>query len=129
MPTCEVVFYCDADGTAPVLDWLEGLGRRNRQALLKGHARLALLAESGPDLRRPVADAIGDGLYELRWRVGTVNYRILYFFHGHRVAVVAHGLAKKAALPPADVHRALERKRAFESDPSAHSYILEASDA
>jgi hypothetical protein len=33
-------------------------------------------------LRRPHADYLEDGIYELRWRNGTVQYRILYFFHG-----------------------------------------------
>lgn len=129
VPRCEVVFYRDTDGTAPVLKWLDELSRRNKPALVKAHARLALLAERGAELRRPVADAIGNGLYELRWRVGTANCRILYFFHGQAVAIVAHGLTKSATLPPADIERALARKRAFESDPEAHSYALEVPDA
>jgi phage-related protein len=128
VPTCEVVHYRDADGSAPVLDWLAELGRRDRAALLKAHARLALLEEMGHELRRPVADAVRDGLFELRWRVGRSNYRILYFFHGSRVAVVAHGLTKEAALPLADIERALARKREFERDPAGHSFALEAPD-
>lgn len=128
MPKCEVVFYRDADGEAPVLEWLKALGRRNKAAVVKAHARLALLAEYGTDLRRPVVDAIGDGLHELRWRVGTSNYRILYFIHGRAVAVVAHGLTKDAALRPADIERAVARKRAFEGDPEAHTYVVEVPD-
>ena len=51
-----------------------------------------------------------DGIYELRARSGNINYRLLYFFHGQNVAVLAHGLTKEAEVPTADIERALERK-------------------
>jgi len=51
-----------------------------------------------------------------------VNYRILYFFHGQNVAVLAAGLTKEASVPAADIERALRRKKAFEQDPEQHSY-------
>jgi len=129
MPRCEVIFYRETDGSTPVLDWLAGVGRRNRAALSKGHARIALLGEMGHELRRPASDAVREGLFEPRWRVGKVNYRVLYFFHGRQVAVVAHGLTKQAALPEEDIGRALVRKRRFEADPQAHSHVMEVPDA
>ncbi len=51
-----------------------------------------------------------------------MNIRLLYFFHGQGVAVVAHGLTKEDILPAADIERALRRKRAFEADPEKHTY-------
>ncbi len=63
-----------------------------------------------------------DGVYELRVRVGQVNYRLLYFFHGQGVASLAHGLTKEKKVPKADIKRALERKQRFEADPEAHRY-------
>lgn len=129
MRTCDVVFYREADGSVPVLDWLARLAVQNRKALLKAHARLALLEQSGHELRRPIADTIGEGLLEMRWRVANVNYRILFFFHGRHAAVLAHGLTKEAKLPAVDIERALARKRRFEADPQVHSYVLEVPDA
>ena len=89
---------------------------------MKCVARIEVLAELGHELRRPVADYLRDGIYELRVRVGQVNYRILYFFHGQNVAILAHGLTKEKEVPDADIDRALSRKAVFEKDPVRHSY-------
>ena len=51
-----------------------------------------------------------------------MNYRLLYFFHGKGVAVLAHGLTKEDVIPDSDFARALGRKRAFEEDPEGHRY-------
>lgn len=69
-----------------------------------------------------------DGIYELRARSGNVNYRILYFFHGQNVAVLAHSLTKEAKVPKKDIERAIERKEAFGQDPEAHTYREEEND-
>lgn len=83
----------------------------------------------GHELRRPIADYIGSGLYELHWRTGRVNYRLLYFFHGRELVVLVQGLTKKCALPAGDVRRALERKACSEADPERHTYVMEMPDA
>jgi hypothetical protein len=51
-----------------------------------------------------------------------VHYRLLYFYYGRNVAVLAHGLSKERAIPPAALNQALERKRLFEADPKKHTY-------
>lgn len=76
----------------------------------------------GHDLRRPEADLLRDEIYELRAKLGHVPYRILYFFHGRRLAVLAHGLTKKDKVPEADIDRAVRRKKAFRRDPDSHSH-------
>lgn len=55
-------------------------------------------------------------------RKGRVNYRILYFFHGRDLAVLAHAITKEDQVPDADIERAIRRKKAFASNPAAHSY-------
>ena len=79
MPQTEVVLFKEADGTVPVRDWLLELKRRNRRAFAKCVVRIRRLAELGHELRRPEADLLRDGIYELRAREGRVNYRLLYF--------------------------------------------------
>ncbi|HNO79605.1 MAG TPA: type II toxin-antitoxin system RelE/ParE family toxin [Phycisphaerae bacterium] len=122
MPETDVLFYCDADGSAPVLEWLDELRRKDRRAFKKCEAAIELLAMRGYELRRPLADLLENGIYELRARVGRVNYRILYFFHGRNIAVLAHGLTKERAIPPTDLNQAIERKRQFEANPDKHTY-------
>jgi len=119
------VFFKNADGSVPLLDWLDELNRRNRRVVLKCRARIKQLRQFGHELRRPVADYLSDGIYELRLEAGGVNYRLLYFFSGDVAAVVSHGITKEARVPQAEIRRALLTKREFEKDPDRHSYYEE----
>lgn len=80
------------------------------------------LRQLGYELRRPVADFLRDGIYELRLEHQNVNYRILYFFHGRVAAVVSHGLTKEDVVPVNDIDKAIERKQKFETDPVGHTF-------
>lgn len=122
MPTTQVLFYCDADGRSPVVEWLEELRETDVRAYAKCVAVVDRLREAGFELRRPTADILRDGIYELRARKGNVNYRLLYFFHGRNVAILAHGLTKEDVVPPADIERAIRRKHVFEKSPAEHTY-------
>src|SRR5215813_12378734 len=93
-----VLFYREGS-RVPVLEWMQKLRRTDKKAFAKCVVRIQRLAEHGHELRRPEADYLRDGIYELRIRKGHVNYRILYFFHGRTVSVVSHGLTKEAAVP------------------------------
>ena len=80
MPRTDILVYRQSDGTAPLMDWLTHLEKNEPRAYEKCLAKILLLEEKGNELRRPNADMLRDGIYELRTRVGRVNYRILYFF-------------------------------------------------
>ena len=84
--------------------------------------RIELLQQFRHELRRPSADFLRDGIYELRAKQGRVQYRILYFFHGRNVAILAHSLTKEDGIPSVDIERALKRKRLFEANPKGHTY-------
>ena len=122
MPQTEIYFYCEDDGTVPVLEWLREIGSRDRRAVMKCRAAIERFAVMGHELRRPEADILWDGIYELRIRVRWVNYRILYFFHGRGVALLAHGLTKEKAVPKADIERSIKRKEKVTANPKAHMY-------
>lgn len=122
MPKSEVVFFREADGSVPVLDWLAKLRRSDARAFAKCLVRIERLAECGHELRRPEADFLRDGIYELRSRMGSVNYRVLYFFFGRDVCVLAHGLTKEDAVPTADLKLAILRKQKFLASPSLHTH-------
>jgi len=119
VPRTRVVFYKDREGNVPVLEWLDGLPARIQDKCV---VKIERLRELGHELRRPEADLLRNGVYELRVGREGMNYRILYFFHGRVAAVLAHGLAKEQEVPVKDIERALERKRLFEQDPDGHTY-------
>ena len=125
MPQTDVVFYREGRNDVPVLDWLKELRRSDHRAYESCVAAIARLADFGHELRRPLADILRDGIYELRIRKGRVNYRILYFFHGWNLAILGHALTKEDKVPKADVERAIRRKRAFEADAAGHCYLEE----
>ena len=128
MPAINVVLYQEQPGVSPVVDWLRTLNATNPKAYDKCRAAIARLALLGHELRRPEADYLRDDIYELRVRLGSVNYRLLYFFHGRTVSVVAHGLTKEAAVPATDIKQAITRKAAFSANPVAHTFIGEIND-
>jgi phage-related protein len=122
MPATQVVFYQEQTGDSPVVEWLAELNATHPKAFDKCRAAILRLSLLGHELRRPEADYLRDGIYELRMRLGSVNYRLLYFFHGRTLCVIAHGLTKEAAVPAAALQRALIRKTAFTAHPAQHTY-------
>ena len=119
MPKTTVILYCEEDGSCPFLEWIEKLPVKAQDKCL---VRLERLCELGHELRRPEADLLRDGVYELRASLQGVNYRILYFFHGTVAAIVSHGITKERAVPPKEIERAMERRKRFEANPAKHSY-------
>ena len=122
MPQTKLLLYKEADGTVPVKQWLDELRRTDRKAFAKCVERIQRLAALGHELRRPHADFLRHGVYELRARHGNVHYRVLYFFHGKDIVVLAHGLTKEGKVPDTDIERAVRRKYALERDPEKHVY-------
>ena len=89
----------------------------------KVQVRLVRLAALGHQLRRPEADLLRDGIFELRARSLGLNLRILYFFHGREGVVVSHGIFKQqASVPEREIELALERKRRFAMNPGLHTW-------
>jgi phage-related protein len=114
-----VALYREEDGSCPFIEWFDKLPAKVQD---KCHLRLERLREMGHQLRRPEADFLRDGIYELRASLGGVHHRILYFFHGAVAAVVSHGLAKERVVPPKEIDRAVERKKRFKANPAKHTY-------
>ena len=129
MSTAAVRLYLGEAGHVPVLEWLRDLRKTDRKAYAKCVARIQRLAALGHELRRPEADYLRDGIYELRVRRGRLNYRMLYFFHGRGVVVLAHATTKEAEVPVAEIERAIERKRPYEQDAARHTYQEDIIDA
>jgi phage-related protein len=119
MPKIEVVFFRDDEGIAPVLDWIDKL---TIKAQAKCTVKIERLKQMGHELRRPEADYLRDGIYELRIGLQGMNYRILYFFHGRTLAVLAQGLIKERIVPNKDIELAIKRKNKFINDPDKYTF-------
>ena len=119
MPNTELIFFQDDDGSVPFLDWFD---RRQPRAQDKCRVRLERLQQLGHELRRPEADFLRDGIYELRVGLQGINYRMLYFFHGREAVVVSHGLRKERLVPSKEIAIAVRRKAQFAANPHKHTY-------
>jgi phage-related protein len=119
VPQTRVVFYQNDDGSVPILDWFDELPQK---ALDTYRVKPERLGDLGHELRRPEADYLRDGVYELRVRLGSVNYRMLYFFYEDVAGVVSHGLTKERRVPPKEVDRAVAAKRRFAGSPDRHTH-------
>ncbi len=119
MPKTEVVFFANSDKSCPFLQWFQLLPPDVQD---KCYVKIERLAERGFELRRPEADLLRDGIYELRASRQGIHYRMLYFFHKHR-AIIWTGIVKESKVPDLQINRAIEAKKLFESSPTKHTYI------
>ncbi|MDE2291311.1 MAG: type II toxin-antitoxin system RelE/ParE family toxin [Elusimicrobia bacterium] len=103
-------FYRTQAGREPALDYIRAQVKAHRAKIGR---LLRYLEETGHQARRPYADHLGGGLYELRIPIESHQHRLLYFFHGREVIVVTSGLLKnEGRVPPAE----LERARRYRDD-------------
>lgn len=119
MPETELVFYREEDGYVPLLEWFEEIPKRARA---KCRVRIERLRRLGHEIRRPEADYLRDGIYELRGSLQGIHYRMLYFFYDKSAVVVSHGLVKDKKVPSKDIDLAVVRKHCFEMNPENHTF-------
>jgi hypothetical protein len=122
MPKTTVVIYQETDGRVPLREWLV---EQDKKVQDKCVVAIEILADRGYELRRPVADYLRDGVYELRVRYGHMNYRILYGFCGANVVLLSHGCTKEAAVPAREIERAIMNLKSYKGKPVAHTYFGE----
>lgn len=109
VPKTRVALYREEDGSCPFVEWFDKLPVK---AQGKCYLRLERLREMGHELRRPEADFLRNGIYELRVSLGGVHHRILYFFHG---AMACSGLARACERAGGPVDGDRSRRRAQEA--------------
>ena len=95
--TYEIEFYETEDGKCPVCEFLDSLDPKMKAKVLR---TIDLLEANGPVLRKPYSEAIGDGLFELRTKLGSNITRIFYFFFIGQKAVLTNGFVKKSQKTP-----------------------------
>jgi len=105
-----VYYYVDPRGNKPIIEFIEALSFNDQT---KVFAYIRELRKQGYNLRRPMADYIGNDIYELRPK----DNRIFYFFYLKNNAVLVHAIKKKTnKIPPIDLTLCLRRKQEIESE-------------
>jgi len=99
-----IYFFIDERGENPVKQFIENLPLKEQAKIL---AYLDELKTQGRHMRRPMADYLGKGIYELRPR----DNRIFYFFYSRKNVVLLHAIRKKTDnIPPGDMDLCVKRK-------------------
>ena len=93
-----VLYYESADGVCPVQEFIDTRKDRDQAKILSW---VSLLEERGPNLPRPYADVLIDGIHELRLKLTGEQFRILYFFCYREFIVLSHIFAKRTDVVPA----------------------------
>ena len=122
MQRYEVVFYDWPDGTEPAKGFLLSLNTKMRAKMVK---EIQLLEENGPAIREPYSKPVGDGIFELRAKVGTNITRVLYFFFVGQKIILTNGFIKKTdKTPPGEIAKAKQyREEYFRREGKRHDEI------
>jgi len=104
-----VYYFIDEDGCKPVKDFIGSLTDKEQA---KVYAYIAELKNQGNNLRRPMADYLRDGIYELRPK----DNRIFYFFYLRDRAVLVHAIKKHVQrIPEYDLKLCIKRRIKIEA--------------
>ena len=122
MPTTKIVVYQEREQLVPLLDWFDNSKIHNALSRRKCLLAIERLRVMGHELRRPEADYLEDGIYELRVSCQHQNFRILYGFVGKNAVLLTHGIVKERRVPPQEINLALIRMRQYEHNPMEHTY-------
>ena len=104
-----IYFFVDEHGRSPVEDAMQDLTEKEQ---MKVRAYIKILKEYGHTLRRPIADYLKEGIYELRPQA----HRVFYFFFLKDSAVLLHMIRKSSdKIPLSDINLCLKRKKETEA--------------
>jgi phage-related protein len=104
-----IYYFVDEKGNNPVKDFIKALPVPERA---KVFAYIFELKKQGNNLHRPMADYLGQGIYELRPKAN----RIFYFFFLKDNAVLLHAIKKKTdKIPEQDLALCIRRKTQVEA--------------
>ncbi|MCH5268368.1 MAG: type II toxin-antitoxin system RelE/ParE family toxin [Lachnospiraceae bacterium] len=110
MTRFEILFYEKTNGEIPVEDFLLSLDVKMRAKLV---GIMEILQEKGNLLREPYSKHIGDGIFEIRGKIGKDISRVLYFFYHDGKIVMTNGFIKKTQKTPKSE---LERAKKYRID-------------
>lgn len=106
-----VLYYESSEGKCPTMDFIDSRNKRNQAKLL---SFISLLQEYGPNLPRPYADLLKDGIHELRVKLSGGQVRFLYFFCYRDIIVLTHVFKKTTdKVPETEIRKAKKYRENF----------------
>ena len=107
-----VYFYGTEEGKCPVQEFIDSAEPKMKSKILK---TIDLLEVNGPTLREPFSSSMGNGIFELRVKVGSNITRIFYFFVIGKIIILTNGIVKKTQkTPKGDLELARKYKADYE---------------
>jgi len=107
----QLLYYVKQDGTKPVEEYIRELSINERAKTL---AFVDLLKEKGPNLHRPYADLLEDGIHELRVKLTGEQVRILYFFCYKDIIILTNAFEKHTdKVPKSEIKTAKKNRDDF----------------
>jgi phage-related protein len=97
-------FFKSAEGTEPVRDWLKSLPLNDMKEI---GANIERIQWRWP-ISMPLVGTLGGGLFEVRTKIDTLQYRVLFCIVDSAM-VLLHGFVKKSRAAPDEI--AVGRKR------------------
>jgi phage-related protein len=104
-----VMYFEDARGYSHALEFIENRGVREKAKVL---AWLEQLEQQGPNLPRPYADLLEDGIHELRVKLSGNQVRILYFFCFRDFIIITNAFIKTSEKVPKNEIQTAKKYRA-----------------
>jgi hypothetical protein len=99
-----VIYYETPDKRCPIEAFIDSRSNKNQAKIM---AMISYLEELGPNLPRPYADLLVDGIHELRIKLSGEQIRILYFFCYKEFIVLSHSFIKnESAVLEAQIKKA-----------------------
>ena len=109
--TWQVVYFEDANKVSEVFDFVNDRKDGERAKIL---AFLAILEDHGPQLPRPYADLLEDGIHELRIKLSGNQVRILYFFCFREFIILTNVFIKNTkSVPVKEIKKAQKLRTEF----------------
>jgi len=100
----QVLYYETAEGERPVEKFIDSRKDRDQAKIFSW---ISLLEEQGPNLPRPYADLLTDGIHELRVKLSGDQVRILYFFCYKDYIILTHTFIKQtSSVPQGEIKKA-----------------------
>jgi len=107
----KLLYYVKQNGTKPVEEYIDKLSS-SEQA--KTFAFIDHLKENGPNLTRPYADLLEDGIHELRIKLTGEQVRILYFFCYKDIIILTNAFEKHSdKVPKSEIKTAKKNRDDF----------------
>ncbi|MBM9575548.1 type II toxin-antitoxin system RelE/ParE family toxin [Leptospira sp. 201903070] len=108
----KVYYYSESeDEESEIEAFINSKDDRNQAKIL---AWIEKLEELGPNLPRPYADILKDGIHELRIKLSGDQVRILYFFCYKDYVILTNQFIKRSdKVPKSEIDKAVKRREKF----------------